>query len=132
MAAVNLERGGTEGGFFPQVGTNLDAPISAKKLVRSARKKTPEKTEQGQQTSSALELLKSNSSPKETMTEALSRISPKALTPEQKGIIANPFRFVTRNVQRGAAALGLIDPPEDPRARQKLLVTPGGTPGLPA
>ena len=42
MAAVNLERGGTEGGVFPQAGTNLDAPISAKKLMGNG-KKSPQK-----------------------------------------------------------------------------------------
>ena len=29
MAVINLERGGTEGGFFPQAGTNLTTPSSA-------------------------------------------------------------------------------------------------------
>ena len=28
MAALDLERGGTEGGFFPQVGTNPTTPVS--------------------------------------------------------------------------------------------------------
>ena len=29
MASLNLERDGTEGGFFPQAGTNLTTPSSA-------------------------------------------------------------------------------------------------------
>jgi len=53
MVAVDLERGGTEGGFFPQVGTNLTTPDSLKKPARGT-KKSVEKAEQSQQTSPIL------------------------------------------------------------------------------
>ena len=139
MAALDLERGGTQDGFFSQVGTNLDTPASATKRNRSA-KKTPQKSEQSQQTSPMLELpgvalvpTKTKSPPSaSSMTEMFKRVSPKALTPQQEATLAHRFRHVARNMARGAAMLGLADPPEDPRAKRKLLITPGGTPGLPA
>ena len=135
MTAVDLERGGTTGGFFSQVGTNLYITNSAEKLISSA-KKSPRKVEQSQQTSpmSATKGVMSakKGSPMETTTELFKRVSPKALTPEQTASITGRFRHVARNMHRGAAMLGLADPPEDPRVKRKLLITPGGTPGLPA
>ena len=144
MTAVDLERGGTSGGFFSQVGTNLYATQSAKKLMDSA-KKSPRRVDQDQQTSpmSATKSVKSakkatplssgkKSSPLESATEMFKRVSTKALTPEQEASLAGRFKYIARNMQRGAAVLGLLDPPDDPKARRKLLITPGGTPGLPA
>ena len=37
-AAVDLERGGVEGGFFPQVGTNLSTPDSVSKTKSCVKK----------------------------------------------------------------------------------------------
>ena len=48
MAALNLERASTSGGFFPQAGTNLTTPGSR---VKSIVKKSVQKQDQGQQTS---------------------------------------------------------------------------------
>ena len=135
MAALDLERGGTEGGFFPQVGTNLNTPASATKQPRSA-KKSGQKAEQSQQTSPMLELpgvalvpTKTKTPPSaESMVDFFKKVSPKSLTPSQKATLANRFRHVARNVARGAALLGLADPPDDPKAKRKLLGsdTPGG------
>ena len=141
MAAMDLERGGTSGGFFSQVGTNLYVTDSAKKLMGSA-KKSPRRVDQDQQTS-PMSAMKDNTPPKkmssskkksplEPAMEMFKRVSTKALTPEQEASLVGRFRHVARAAQRGAAALGLADPPDDPKARRKLLVTPGGTPGLPA
>ena len=66
-------------------------------------------------------------SPRESATELFKRVSPKQLIPEQAASLANRFRHVARGVHRGAAALGLVDPPDDSRAKRKLDPnTPGG------
>ena len=58
------------------------------------------------------------------MSEAFQKFSPKSLTPEQRSTLYNRFRAAAR----GAAMLGLVDPPDDPKAKRKLLGsdTPGG------
>ena len=130
MTALDLERGGTGGGFFPEVGTNLSTPASTTKRTHSA-KKSVQKAEQSQQTSPALELpgvalVPSKPKPKTpqsvgSMVEYFKRVSPKGLTPQREATLANRFRYVARNLAQGAAALGLADPPDDPRAKRKLL-----------
>ena len=54
MAALNLERGGTAGGFFPQAGTNLTTPSSTLVKRVHSQKKSAEKRTQSQQTSPIL------------------------------------------------------------------------------
>ena len=54
MASLNLERGGTEGGFFPQAGTNLTTPSSAIVKRAHSQKKSVEKHTQAQQKSPML------------------------------------------------------------------------------
>jgi hypothetical protein len=145
MTAVDLERDGTSGGFFSQVGTNLYATQSAKKLMDSAKKSPPTKVYQDQQTSpmSAMKSVKTPSStksvkstkktsPLEPAIEMFKRVSTKPLTPQQEASLAGRFRAAGRIAQKGAAMLGLADPPDEPKTRRKLLVTPGGTPGMPA
>ena len=66
------------------------------------------------------------------MVDILKKVSPKRLTPDEEAKYGNRFRYYARNIQRGAAALGLADPPEESKTKRKLLDTPGGTPGLPA
>ena len=98
MAELDLERGGTEGGFFPQVGTNLSTPGSATKQPRSA-KKSVQKAEQSQQTSPMVELpgavlvpSKSKTPPSVgSMVQLFRKMSPKPLTPEQEATLANRF-----------------------------------------
>ena len=104
----------------------------------SSRKKTPEKAEQGQQTSPmvatpSMGLTRSrHKTPTSgsSMVDVFKRMSPKQLTPdlEQEASLAGRFRAAARNVARGAAMLGLADPPDDPRAKRKLLKsdTPSG------
>ena len=99
-------------------------------------RKSAQKADQGQQTPPMNESLgvvlmqpKSKSvSPKLSMSEAFQRYSPKSLTPEQRSTLYNRFRGAVRGAARGAAMLGLVDPPEDPKAKRKLLGadTPGG------
>ena len=133
MAAIDLEREGTGGGFFSQVGTNLYVTKSAEKLMGSA-KKSPPKEYMDQQTSpmSAGKLMKSAKKVSSTAVDLFKKASPKASTPEQSGLLGGRLRAAGRMAHRGAAALGLSDPPDDPRVKRKLLVTPGGTPGFPA
>ena len=118
MAALNLERGGTEGGFFSQIGTNLNTPSSAILKRTLSAKKSVQKQEQSQQTSPMTE----TASPKIRLPSSFKRFSPANLTPEQKTSVLARFA-------RGAAMLGLIDAPDPPgRAKRKLLGqdTPGG------
>ena len=100
MAALNLERGGTEGGFFPQAGTNLTTPSSAIVKRAHSQKKSAEKREQSQQTSPTfvppgIKI----SSPGVKLPSPFNRFSPAKLSPEdiRPGILA-----------QGAAMLGLI------------------------
>ena len=53
----------------------------------------------------------------------------KPKTPEEKATYAARVRQAGRMVQKGAAMLGLVDAPDDSRAKRKLDPnTPGGTP----
>ena len=140
MLAVDLERGGVEGGFFPQVGTNLSTPDSVSKTT-SGVKKSAEKSEKLEQTTPILDLRRGVTLPSKAKTppsgssvvDILKKVSPKRLTVEAEARFGNRFkdyaRNVQRDVQRGAAALGLSEPTQ---TKRKLLNTPGGTPGLPA
>ena len=142
MAAVDLERDGTQGGFFSQVGTNLSTPGSVKKLSPSAKqlsstKKSAEKSEQTQQTTPTLELRRGVTLPTKAKTPSTVGTIPKRLTEEAEARFGNRFKEYARAsqrsyVQRGAAALGLSDPIQTVTTKRKLLNTPGGTPGLPA
>jgi hypothetical protein len=146
MTAMELERDGAEGGFFSQVGTNLYATESAKKLMASAKKSPPKKVYQDQQTSpmSAMKSkgtpssakseksAKKSSLPLEPAIEMFKRVSTKALTPAQDASLKGRFRAAGRLVHQGAAMMGLADPPDNPVAKRKLLVTPGSTPNQPA
>ena len=150
MAAVDLERDGTQGGFFSQVGSNLSTPGSVKKLSPSTKqlsstKMSAQKSEQVQQTTPTLDLRRGVALPTKaktpptvgTMVEYLKKVSPKRLTAEAEARFGNRFKEYARAsqrsyVQRGAAALGLSEPTQTVTTKRKLLNTPGGTPGLPA
>ena len=131
MTALDLERGGTSGGFFSQVGTNLYTTANAAKLISSA-KKSPKKVEQAQQTSpmsasKGVVSAKKKSPQLESAVDMFKRVSPKTLTPEQAASLVGRFRRAAINVQRGAGMLGLSDPPADSRAKRKRDPnTPGG------
>ena len=152
MAVVDLERGGVEGEFFPQVGTNLTTPGSVRKASSGTKKsaeksvssvkKSAQKSEQAQQTTPILELRRGVTLPGKPKTppqsvgtmvdNILKKVSPKRLTEEAQAKYGNQFRNYVRNAQRGAAALGLSEVIDTHKTKRKLLNTPGGTPGLPA